>query len=244
LIRQFFVTTKRGRGRIGQSADWIAFTDDDCWVSPTWLANLIRAAGRYKADVVYGRREFLLPLPSPFWAVRPEPAKFTEGQKLRNASTHNVLFARWLIRQHQHADMRFDERLAHGEDTDFFHRATLRGAHIAYSHEPVVFETVSPERATLRYQVKRAYHYAASRSYFHRRYKGSATAIWKFLDHLIVKAPFAIVRLICAPLVWPFSERAFKHQVVRSAARLTGAAGAAAGLLGFDGNPYWEIDGY
>src|SRR4249920_2699899 len=26
LAGQFFVTTKRGRGRIGQSADWIAFT--------------------------------------------------------------------------------------------------------------------------------------------------------------------------------------------------------------------------
>jgi glycosyltransferase involved in cell wall biosynthesis len=31
-------------------ADWLAFTDDDCWVSPTWLDSLLEAAARHNAD--------------------------------------------------------------------------------------------------------------------------------------------------------------------------------------------------
>src|SRR5262249_24069268 len=79
-------------------AHWIAFTDDDCWVSPPWREDLLEAASRPKADVVYGRRELLFPLPSPYWAARREPARYQEGQGLPYASTHNVLLAGWLVR--------------------------------------------------------------------------------------------------------------------------------------------------
>jgi glycosyltransferase involved in cell wall biosynthesis len=225
-------------------ADWIAFTDDDCWASPLWLDGLLAAASRYKADVVYGRGEFLFPLPSPFWAPPADQGGYTEGQRLPYAATHNVLFAGWLIDDGTPAGMRFDEALAHGEDTDFFHRAARRGARIVYSEAPVVYETVPPERATLIYQARRAYHYAASRSSFHRRYKGLSGAVRKLAGRWLLQAPVAVARLIAAPFVWPFSEPAFKGLVLKGAARLAGAAGAAAGLLGFEGNPYQTIDGY
>jgi GT2 family glycosyltransferase len=226
-------------------ADWIAFTDDDCWASPTWLASLLDAAARHNADVIYGRREFLFPTPLPFWAMRPEQAACAEGEKLRYAATHNVLLAARLIDgSGGGARLRFDERLAHGEDTDFFHRAAQRGARIVYSAEPLVLEVVSPDRATLHYQTRRAYHYAASRSYFHRRYKGAARATMKLAVRCTFQAPVAVVRLVAAPFAWPFSEDVFRGLVTKGAARLAGAAGAAAGLFGFDGNPYRRIDGY
>jgi succinoglycan biosynthesis protein ExoM len=154
-----------------------------------------------------------------------------------------VLFAGWLIRPREQAGMRFDERLAHGEDTDFFHRAVQRGARIVYAREPAVFETVPIERATLRFHVGRAYYYAASKSDFHRRHRGTATALAKLLDRLVVKAPVAIARLIAAPLVWPVSEPAFRHLLAKGSVRLVGIAGATAGILGFIGNPYRVIDG-
>jgi succinoglycan biosynthesis protein ExoM len=224
--------------------DWIAFTDDDCWVSPVWLTSLLEAAARHKADIVYGRREFVFPLPSPFWAAPAEEDGYTEGQSLPYAATHNVLLAAALIDADGPAGMRFDEALTHGEDTDFFHRAVRSGARIVYSHAPVVFELVSPQRATLNYQARRAYHHAASRSHFHRRYKGVARAAQKLVARWLFQAPVAVLRLVTAPLVWPFSEPAFKGLVLKGTARLAGAAGAAAGLLGFDGNPYHTIDGY
>jgi succinoglycan biosynthesis protein ExoM len=225
-------------------ADWIAFTDDDCWVSPAWLANLLQAARRHKADVVYGRREFLFPMPLPFWAIRPEQGTHAEGEPLRYAATHNVLLASWFIGPRGPAGIRFDERLAHGEDTDFFHRAAQQGARIVYSAEPLVLEVVSPDRATLHYQTRRAYHYAASRSYFHRRYQGAARAAMKLAVRCTLQAPVAVARLVAAPFTWPFSEDVFRGLVTKGAARLAGAVGAAAGLLGFDGNPYRNIDGY
>jgi succinoglycan biosynthesis protein ExoM len=224
--------------------DWIAFTDDDCWPSPTWLESLMKAAARHKADVVYGRRELLFPLPLPFWAGRREPAGYEDGQSLPHASTHNVLFAAWLVDLGTLPGLQFDERLAHGEDTDFFHRAALRGARIVYAREPVVLETVAPERATLNYQARRAYYYGASRSRFRRRHKGVAGAARELARRFLLQTPVALARLFTAPLVWPFSTLAFKLLVLKGTARLAGAAGAAAGLLGLAGNPYDSIDGY
>jgi glycosyltransferase involved in cell wall biosynthesis len=225
-------------------ADWIAFTDDDCWVSPLWLESLLEAARRHNADAVYGRREFVFPLPSPFWAMAPDQGRYMEGQTLPYAATHNVLFAAWLIDDGPPAGLRFDETLAHGEDTDYFHRAACLGARIVYSHAPVVYETVSPERSTLSYQARRAYYYAASRSSFHRRYKGISGAALKLAVRWLFQAPVAVARLTAAPFVLPFSGPVFRGLVLKGAARLAGAAGCAAGLLGFEGNPYQTIDGY
>jgi succinoglycan biosynthesis protein ExoM len=221
--------------------DWIALTDDDCWVSPTWLASLLDAAGRHGADVVYGRREFLFPMPLPYWAMRSEQGAHAEGEVLRYAGTHNVLLTARLVGD---ADMRFDEHLAHGEDTDFFHRAAQRGARIVYSAEPLVLEVVSPDRATLHNQTRRAYYYAASRSYFHRRHKGALTAAMKLTARCAFHVPVAIGRLVAAPFAWPFSEEAFRELVNKGAQRLAGAAGAVAGLFGLVGDPYQSIDGY
>jgi succinoglycan biosynthesis protein ExoM len=214
--------------------DWIAFTDDDCWVSPVWLVCLLDTARRHRADMVYGRREFLFPLPLPLWSMPAE-----HGADLDFASTHNVLLAGWLI-GHQGAQhkMSFDERLVEGEDTDFFYRVARRGARVVYSAEPVVFESVSIERATLGYQTWRAYHNAASRSYFHRRYLGVTRASAKLGGRFLFQVPTALMELVLAFLAWPFRQATFRDLLTRGAGRLAGAAGATAGLLGLCGNPY------
>jgi hypothetical protein len=192
--------------------------------------------------VVYGRREFLFPVPLPFWAIRAEQGTYAEGEALPYAATHNVLLPARLVGGKTR--MRFDERLAHGEDTDFFYRAAQRHVRIVYSAEPLVLEVVSPDRASFHYQARRAYYYAASRSYFHRRYKGAGKAATKLAARCAFHAPVAVARLVAAPFVWLFSEDAFRALVSKGTARLAGTMGAAAGLVGLDGNPYRSIDGY
>jgi glycosyltransferase involved in cell wall biosynthesis len=223
------------------AADWIAFTDDDCWVNPTWMIDLLHAARRYEADVVYGRREFVLPFT--FWAVAPVAPRRAEGARLRTAATHNVLFATRLITDDGTAGgLRFDEHLAHGEDTDLFYRAVLRRAKIVYSHRAVVFEIVPAERASLRHQTSRAYYAAASRSYFHRRHRGFAYALIGVLIRFALKSPAAITRLSIAPLVWPFNQDGCKLLVLKGIARLAGLAGATSGMMGFPGDPYKTME--
>jgi hypothetical protein len=207
-------------------------TDDDCKPTPSWLADMLAAADRHGADVVRGRHVWVPPEAGAYWYMPETAPRYAEGQRLDHAGGGNVLFAGWI------AEQRFDEGLAHGEDTDFFHRAAVQGARIVYSAEPVIYEAVPPDRATLRYQTVRSFYYAASRSHFHRRYKGFDGAALKVLVRLIWHVPIAIIRLATAPLVWPISERHFKAHVVKSLRRLAAAAGAVAGLAGFSGNPY------
>jgi Glycosyl transferase family 2 len=63
--------------------DWIAFTDDDCHVSPDWLASLLGAAARHQASVICGRREMVLSDPPPYWTSRPR----TLAQRVRSCPT-------------------------------------------------------------------------------------------------------------------------------------------------------------
>jgi succinoglycan biosynthesis protein ExoM len=221
--------------------DWIAFTDDDCVPAPDWIAALLAAAEWYRADVVYGRREWQTPEQASFWYA-PQAKGFSEGERLQHAGTHNVLMAGTLAALHHNERLRFDERLAHGEDTDFFYRAATRhGARIVYSDNPVVYESVPRHRATLRYHLRQQFYLAASRSCFQRRHKGLGTALAKLAGRLAFQVPVAIVHLAVAPLEWPFGTPRFKRTVARNAGKLAAAAGAVAGTAGFIGNPYRKL---
>jgi len=220
----------------GNHYDWIAFTDDDCVPAPDWIGALLEAAARHGADVVYGRREWTPPTPAPFWFVKEGPTGRTEGQRLQVAATHNVLFAGDL------AALRFDERLAHGEDSDFFHRASqCFGARIVYSAAPVVHETVPAHRATMRYQLMRRFHRDASRFYFERRHKSLGRAALKCARRILWHLPVSICLLVAAPLLAPFGLDRFKRIVVTNAGRVAGTAGAVVGLAGYHGDPYRKV---
>jgi len=212
--------------------DWIAFTDDDCIPEPDWISALLEAAARYAADVVYGLREWVPPASPSFWFTPPKGDGRTEGEVLDYAATHNVLMRGGL------AGLRFDERLAHGEDTDFFHRASLLGARIVYSAKPVVWETIPPHRATLRYQLRRRFHRDASRFYFERRHKSLGRAVLKCARRILWHVPVSICLLVAAPFLAPFGVDRFKRIVVTNTGRIVGTAGALAGLAGYNGNPY------
>jgi succinoglycan biosynthesis protein ExoM len=222
--------------------DWIAFTDDDCVPAPDWIAALLRAAARHGADVVYGRREWTPPRPAPFWFMPEGPTSRIEGERLEVAATHNVLMAGELAGlrfRERRVGLRFDARLAHGEDTDFFWRAATRfGVRIVYSAAPLVYETIPAHRATMRYQMMRRFHRDASRYYFERRYRSLGRAVLKCARRVLWHVPVSVGCLVAAPFLSPFGVRRFKKIVLTNAGRIIGTAGALAGLAGFNGDPY------
>jgi GT2 family glycosyltransferase len=120
------------------SAPLVAFTDDDCAPTPTWLEALVRAAA--DADVVQGRT-----VPSPA-GTGAAPRWFDRSQNISRWSgryeTCNILFTRGVLERHDGFNETFS--IAMGEDTDLGLRATAAGAVTAFAADAVVEHHVFP----------------------------------------------------------------------------------------------------
>lgn len=211
---------------------FVGFTDDDCQPSHNWLVSMLDAMKYYGADVIYGHHEWIAPTPKPFW-FEPMQIRYKEGQRLKQAACGNVLMIGAVARS-----LRFDISKKHGEDTDYFRRATAKGARIVYSERPVIFEHVPACRATLWYQLKRGFYHAASRSYLDRTHKGMGTCIAKMLSRLIWQVPLSLLRLIGAAIILPFNVELFRRWTLRSLGKLIRFTGCIAGAIGYLGDPY------
>lgn len=115
---------------------WIAFTDDDCRPEPTWLEELLLAAGQAGDAVVQG-------------ATRPDPLEsaILAAPHVRTmsidpvgpyAQTCNILYPRPLIEQLGG----FDEGAITGEDVDLALRARAAGVPIVAAPGAVVNHAV------------------------------------------------------------------------------------------------------
>jgi succinoglycan biosynthesis protein ExoM len=143
-----------------QIAAWTAMTDDDCEPDPAWLEALLDVQRRTGADAVTGAMVRRVPAGSPRW-LTDEP--FLElgmdhpadGANMPTAFTNNsMLSSRWL---QQHPDIRFEPNLGKlgGEDMVFYRAARAAGLRIHFSERGYVYENEPPQRATLRYQLRR-----------------------------------------------------------------------------------------
>ena len=137
-------------------SDWIAFIDDDHEATPGWLAGLIQAARKHRADVVQGRLIKLYPHRLPLFAVATQLAQVKEGEALATASTHSVAFASWLVRPDK-AALRFDEtlRFSTAAASAFFRQAKKKGAKIVATEGSLAIEREPAERLSFRWQFNR-----------------------------------------------------------------------------------------
>lgn len=139
--------------------DFVAFIDDDEVPDPRWLVELMRVQAQVEADVVTGPVLPVFEEPPPAWAVRGaffERPRFTTGTRLTYARTSNVLISAALLASPPAPfDVRFG--LNGGDDTHFFMRVRLAGAHIAWADEAVVSEVVPPTRVSVPWVTRRAY---------------------------------------------------------------------------------------
>ncbi|MGQ0433015.1 MAG: glycosyltransferase family 2 protein [Microthrixaceae bacterium] len=168
LPLRYFVEPERGiapaRNRAVEVAlesgnDFVAFIDDDEVPDARWLVELVRVQAQVHADVVTGPVLPVFEEPPPAWAVQGaffERPRFTTGTRLTYARTSNVLISAALLTSPPAPfDVRFG--LNGGDDTHFFMRVRLAGAHIAWADEAVVSEVVPPSRVSVRWVTRRAY---------------------------------------------------------------------------------------
>jgi glycosyltransferase involved in cell wall biosynthesis len=156
-----------------ETADFLAFIDDDEVPISRWLMHLVSCQEAYNADAVSG------PVIPYFTSTVPEWIRIgrffdrdrhATGTRLKESRTGNVLLKVSAI-----ADLGgFDDRyaLTGGEDSDFFIRLFNAGGRIIWSDDAVVEEWLPPSRTCLTWLLLRAYRLgttAASCHYGHLR---------------------------------------------------------------------------
>jgi glycosyltransferase involved in cell wall biosynthesis len=141
--------------------DLIAFIDDDETPHPQWLMWLHATYVECAVDGVLGPVAPDYEGTPPRWLIESrlcERTSLPTGTLLTNVRdmrTGNLLFARAIVLADEAPfDLRYGR--TGGEDTAFFEKKLEEGRRFVWCEEAVVFETVPPERQTLRYFVRRA----------------------------------------------------------------------------------------
>jgi GT2 family glycosyltransferase len=131
----------RNRGWRLARAPVVAFTDDDCVPTPTWLATLLRATRSHPEAIVRGRT---LPNPAEAHAL----GSFAKTVQINAPSPHyetcNVAYPRPLLERIGGFDESFGAGA--GEDSDLGCRAVQAGGSPAFAPDAVVHHAVITRR--------------------------------------------------------------------------------------------------
>ncbi len=142
-----------------ETADFVAFIDDDEAPEHEWLDELLHVQRTFDADVVAGPVLPRLPDQTPAWIVRGrffERPRHATGQCLDVAYTGNVLVRNNVYRT---MDPVFDERIAlmGCDDSHFFRRVRHAGFSIVWADAAVAHEWIPKSRTCFRWLVQRSF---------------------------------------------------------------------------------------
>lgn len=141
------------------TADLVAFIDDDERPLAQWLAALISTWREYRSAAVMGRVISVFAHDVNPWLLETGVYRRRErvtGSDVPTAAAGNLLVD---VRQLRERGVRFDERLglAGGEDTLFSRILTTRGGRIVWCNESRAEDEVPAERLTREWAMRRAY---------------------------------------------------------------------------------------
>lgn len=233
----------QGRNRaaevaLAHGADLVAFIDDDEVPDPAWLTELLRVQAATGADVVTGPVLPVFEEPPPRWVVSGgffERPRFATGTRITYARTSNVLIAAALLLD---PTPPFDEAFGTtgGEDTHFFMRARLAGAHIAWADDALVSELVPSSRLSATWLTKRAYRRGNTLSLCLRDLRDSWPARVKRVGAAGVEIAVGASRLIVAVV-------GGRRWAVAGMSQVAYGVGLVTGLVGLRYDEYRTIHG-
>jgi len=139
--------------------DFIAFIDDDEWPTPHWLGNLLKTLRLYDADGVLGPVLPHFDSDPPRWLIRGgfcDRPRHKTGSLLPSGQTRtgNVLFTARLTRNRMNRFLPEFGRSG-GEDIEFFRGLIGQGRRFVWCDEAEVYETVTEDRWTRRFYLKK-----------------------------------------------------------------------------------------
>jgi cellulose synthase/poly-beta-1,6-N-acetylglucosamine synthase-like glycosyltransferase len=137
-------------------ADLFAFLDDDEVPSEHWLQALVSCFTEAGTVIVVGPREPRFEAPPPEWIVAGAffHHRCGESGQLEAGNTANVMMRTSAIAA---SGVRFDEALnaIGGEDVVFFRALRARGMFIKCAPSALVYESIPPSRASLKWMMRR-----------------------------------------------------------------------------------------
>jgi succinoglycan biosynthesis protein ExoM len=148
----------RNKALESAAGDFIAFIDDDECPPPHWLATLLSACDRYRADGVLGPVRPRFEESPPRWVVAGkfyERPRYPTGSVIgwRQGRTGNVLLRSHIL---EPGTAPFRAEFLTGEDQDFFRRMIERGHRFVWCEEAAVDEVVPPVRWRRTFMMRRA----------------------------------------------------------------------------------------
>jgi len=144
------------------NADYLAFVDDDEYVSPDWLNELLKTMIISKGDIIMGPViSVLKPGVSKYISCWFERPGYENNQRLQYLRTGNLLVNSKSVSDR---NISFDDRFnsTGGEDAYFGFQMIQQGATIFWSAGAVVFETIPEKRASLKWLIKRSFNGAVT----------------------------------------------------------------------------------
>lgn len=218
--------------------DALAMVDDDEWVEPDWLVNLVEMHAKTGADIVSGHVLPEFEGTPPAWVKNLNlywRSRHAAGQVDMIHGTTNILMASsvYVRFSGEWFDPQFG--LSGGEDKEFFVRLERRGARFAFAPQAISHEHFGASRMTMRWALERAYRIGSSDVRVLLLHSPSASsqkieALRAFLAFFTGLAQF----VICA---WSPPRR------TRGLIRMARQAGKISALLGRKTDVYTKIHG-
>lgn len=141
------------------TSKYVAFLDDDEFVSKKWLDILWKALIIYKADVAFGPVIPICPEELPKW-LKKHPyfsrKRIPSGTRVETGGCGNVIFNCESIKYPCYK-FNTEYSLSGGEDTEFFNRVNTDGFIEIWCDEAVVYENISEGRICLKWVLGRSF---------------------------------------------------------------------------------------